>query len=222
MLDYDLVRTYYYDPPATRPDRVPTDEELIARYERRRYDDCILRGGDPKAEGLGPHGSMIGGTGKPTTIHHTDPVNTTLLDPLPLSWWDYPRAQLRILPPGGIPAAHGYLADLSGAHLAGVLNRPSGPRLAQLFRSPDLLDGDRAIIAHLFGAIPAPRFYRLRTDGAVSLYEIARALHTTRTRRADLVRWINRFARRPFTVAGTPTTTPPAHTPPRSPHPSHP
>ena len=140
---------------------------------------------------------MIGGTGKPTTIHYTDPVHTTLLDPLPLSWWAYPRARLRILPPGGIPAAHGYLADLSGAHLAGVLNRPSGARLAQLFRSPALLEADRGILAHLFGAITGPRFYRLRTDGAVSLYEMARALHATRTRRGDLVRWINRFAVRP-------------------------
>ena len=64
MIDYDLVRTYYFDPPAPHPHRVPSDEELIARYERRRFDDCILRGGDPKAEGLGPHGSMIGGPGK--------------------------------------------------------------------------------------------------------------------------------------------------------------
>ena len=103
MTDYDLVRAYYFDPPAPHPHRVPSDEELIARYERRRVDDCILRGGDPVAEGLGPHGSMIGGPGKPTTIHRTWPERTTLLDPLPLSWCAYPRAQLRILPPGGRP-----------------------------------------------------------------------------------------------------------------------
>ena len=197
MIDYDLVRTYYYHPPSPHPERVPSDEELIARYERRRYDDCILRGGDPVAESLGPHGSMIGGPGKPTTIHSTNPERTTLLDPLPLSWWAYPRAQLRLLPPGGQPAADAYLDGLSGGHLAGVLNRPSGRRLAQLFRSPDPLDADLDIMRHLFGAITAPGFYRLRTDGGVSLYEMARALHATRTRRADLVRWINRYARPP-------------------------
>ncbi len=199
MIDYDLVRTYYYDPPAPHPHRVPSGEELIARYERGRYDECILRGGDPKAEGLGPHGSMIGGPGNPVTVHYTDPERTALLDPLPLSWWAYPRAKLHIVPPGGPTEAHAYLAALSGAHLAGVLNRPSGPRLARLFRSSDLADADRAILGHLFGAVTAPRFYRLRTLGGVSLYEMARALHATRTRRADLVRWINRFARRPST-----------------------
>lgn len=197
MIDYDLVRTYYYHPPSPHPERVPTDEELIARYERRRYDDCILRGGDPAAEGLGPHGSMIGGPGKPVTIHSTSPERTTLLNPLPLAWWDYPRARLRILPPGGQAAADAYLASLSGAHLAGVLNRPSGARLGQLFRSQAPSQADRAILRHLFGAISAPGFYRLRTDGGVSLYEMARALHSTRTRRAALVRWINRYARRP-------------------------
>ena len=197
MIDYDLVRAYYFDPPAPNPRRVPSDEELIARHERSRFDDCVLRGGDPVAEGLGPHGSMIGGPGKPTTLHHCRVERTTPLEPLPLSWWAYPRARLRILPPGGRPAAHSYLADLSGAHLAGVLNRPGGPQLARWFRSTRLSDADRAILGHLFGAVPSPRFKRLRTLGGISLYEMARALHATRTRRADLVRWINRFARRP-------------------------
>lgn len=201
MIDYDLVRAYYFDPPPRDPERVPSDEELIARHERRRYEDCILRFGDPVAEGLGPHGSMIGGPDKPTTVHYERAERTTLLDPLPLSWWDYPWARRAILPPGGERAAHAFLADVAGIHLAGVLNRPSGPRLARLFRSPALLDADRAVLRHLFGAITAPRFYRLRTDGGVSLYEMARALHATRTRRADLVRWINRFAVRPSAAA---------------------
>lgn len=197
MTDYDLVRAYYFDPPAPHPHRVPSDEELIARYERRLVDDCILRGGDPEAEGLGPHGSMIGGPGKPATVHYTSPERTTPLDPLPLSWWAYPYAQLRILPPGGQPAAHAYLADLAGTHLAGVLNRPGGRRLGRMFRSTHLSGADRAILKHLFAAVSAPRFKRLRTAGGISLYEMARALHTARTRRADLVRWINRFAVRP-------------------------
>ena len=41
----------YFDPPAPHPHRVPSDEELIARYERRGSDDCILRGGDPTWRG---------------------------------------------------------------------------------------------------------------------------------------------------------------------------
>lgn len=197
MIDYDLVRAHYFDPPTPHPHRVPSDEELIARYERRLFDDCILRGGDPAAEGLGPHGSMIGGPGKPTTVHPGRAERTIPRDPLPLSWWAYSRAQLRILPPGGQQAAHAYLGDLSGLHLAGIANRPTGPQLARMFRSRHLSNHDRPILTHLLNAVTAPRFMDLRTLGGVSLYEMARALHNTRTQRADLVRWINRFARRP-------------------------
>ncbi len=199
MIDFDLVRAYYFDPPPRDPRCIPSDEELIARYERLRVEQCIVRGGDPVAEGLGPHGSMIGGPGKPVTIHPWRAERTTLLDPLPLSWWAYPRAQLRILPPGGEQAAHAFLSDLSGLHLAGVPNPPSGPRLARMFRSADPSRADRAMLRPLLGAVPPPRFKRLRTQGGVSLYEMARALHVTRCRRAPLVRWINRFAVRPET-----------------------
>ena len=194
MIDYDLVRAYYFAPPPRDPERVPSDEELLARYERRLVEDCILRLGDPEAEGLGPHGSMIGGPGKPTTIHYCRAERTTPISPLPLSWWDYPRARERPQPPGGQPAAHAYLDDLSGIHLAGIANRPSGRSLARLFRSPRPSAADRDTLAHLFGAVTATRFNRLTTLGGISLYELARALHAAGTRRADLVRWINQFA----------------------------
>ena len=51
MIDYDLVRAYYFDPPPRDPERVPSDEELIARYERRRVEDCIRRGGASSRQG---------------------------------------------------------------------------------------------------------------------------------------------------------------------------
>lgn len=197
MIDYDLVRAYYFDPPPADPERVPSDEELIARYERRRFENCILRLGDPVAEGLGPHGSLIGGPDKPATVHYERAERTAPLNPLPLSWWDYPRARRAILPPGGQPAAHAYLGDLAGIHLAGIATRPSGPQLARLFRSAHLSTADRAVLAHLFGAVTQNRFKNLPSLGGVSLYEIARALHLTRVRRNPLVRWINQFAVRP-------------------------
>ena len=200
MIDFDLVRAYYFDPPPADPHRVPSDEELIARYERRRYESCIRRSGDPVAEGLGPHGSMIGGPGKPVTIHAVRAERTMPLDPLPLSWWDYPRARLRILPPGGQQAAYSYLRDLAGAHLAGMANRPTARRLVRMFRSAYLSSPDRDILAELFAALPPPRFKGLRTRGGISLYEMARALHVTGNRSNAFVRWINGFAIRPETA----------------------
>ena len=159
--------------------------------------------GDPVAEGLGPHGSMIGGPGKLITIHCERAERTTPLDPLPLSWWDYPRARLRVLPPGGQQAAYSYLRDLAGAHLAGVPNRPTAARLDRMFRSAHLSPADRDILAQL-GALPAPRFKSLRTVGGISLYEMARALHITRNRRNAFARWLHRLAVRPEAASSSP------------------
>ena len=194
MIDFDLVREYYYNPPARDPLSVPSDEELIARYERRCYESCILRSGDPVAEGLGPHGSMIGGPGKPVTIHHERVERTAPLRPLPLDWWDYPQARRRILPPGGRDEALAYLGDLLGLHMAGVPGRPSPSDLDAMFRTAHPSALDRSILRELFGALPAPHFKSLRTRGGISLYEMARAIHASGNRRNAFVRWLHRFA----------------------------
>ena len=194
MTDFGRVRAYYFAPPPPDPLSIPSDEELIARYERRRVERCILRLGDPASEALGPHGSMIGGPGKPITIHYERAERTTPLEPLPLSWWDHPRARLRILPPGGHQAALSYLHDLAGAHLAGVPNRPPARDLAIIFRSPNPSRADRDVLRQLLAALPAPRFKSLRTLGGVSLYEMAQAVHVTESRRNAFIRWLHRFA----------------------------
>ena len=41
----------------------------MAEAERRFVRLCLERGGDPKAEGLGEHGALIGGPGKPVRLH---------------------------------------------------------------------------------------------------------------------------------------------------------
>ncbi len=138
--------------------------------------------------------SMIGGPGQPITIHYERAERTTPLEPLPLSWWDHPRARLRILPPGGHQAALSYLHDLAGAHLAGVPNRPTAQDLALIFRSADPSPTDRDVLRQLLAALPAPRFKSLRTLGGVSLYEMARAVHVTGSRRNAFIRWLHRFA----------------------------
>ena len=194
MIDFARVRAYYFAPPPPDPLSIPSDEELIARYERRRVERCILRLGDPATEALGPYGSMIGGPGKPITIHYERVERTTPLIPLPLSWWDYPRARLRILPPGGQHAALSYLRDLVGAHLAGVPNRPPAQDLALMFRSPNPSPADRDLLRQLLAALPAPRFKSLRTLGGISLYEMGRAVHVTGSRRNAFIRWLHRFA----------------------------
>ena len=197
MLDLAKVRAFYFDAPAPEPSRMPTREELYARHERERFENCLLRGGDPEAEGLGPHGSLIGGPGRPLTVFHGFPEQRAKIDPLPLSWFDHPRGHTRLVPPGGIPEAHTFFASLSGAYLAGMPDRPSGPQLRRYFRSPEPGPRARSQIWHVFACIHPFDLHRIVPRGAVSLYEAVRALQITKTRRAAVVAWFNQFGVRP-------------------------
>jgi len=202
MLDFAKVRAYYFDPPPEDPERIPAREELYARYERERFEDCLLRGGDPEAEGLGPHGSLIGGPGKPLTLFHGFPELRARLRPLPLSWFDHSRGHTPIMPPGGLEEADAFFASLSGAYLAGMRDRPSGPLLRRHFRSAELTRQARSRVWQVFAAIQPFDLHRILPRGAVSLYEVARVMHLADIRRADVTSWINQFGVRPTRPAG--------------------
>jgi len=197
MLDFDQVRTFYFDPPPHDPERIPSREELTARYERERFETCVLRGGDPEAEALGPHGSLIGGNGKALTIHHTLPEVHAKLRPLPLTWFDNPRRHTRTLPPGGIEEAHLFFRSLSHAYLAGHRDRPSGARLRRHFQAPELSGLPLSLVWHVLACVRGFDLNRLLSYGGLSLYEIARSIHLTDIRRTSVSRWINQFAVRP-------------------------
>ena len=197
MLDLDLVRAFYFDPPPHDPERISSREELYARYERERFERCLLRGGDPEAEGLGPHGSLIGGRSKPLTLLHGFPELRAKLHPLPLSWFDHPRAHTPITPPGGIQEANAFFHALSCAYLAGMPDRPSGALLRRYFRSAELSGQPWSQVWHVLAAVRSFDLHRLLPRGAVSLHEIARAIHITKIRRATVVSWINQFGRPP-------------------------
>ena len=66
MIDFEAVRHAYRSPPPPN-DHVPTIEERIAAYEHQRVRQAQELGLDPRVEGLGEHGSLIGGPGKPPT-----------------------------------------------------------------------------------------------------------------------------------------------------------
>ena len=73
-------------------------------------------------------------------------------------------------------------------------NRPAAQDLAFMFGSPQPSPADRDVLRQLLAALPAPRFKSLRTLGGVSLYEMARAVHITGSRRNAFIRWLHRFA----------------------------
>ena len=75
MLDVAKIRTFYFHPPSDDPEHETTPEELWAAAERQAVEGCLLRAGDPKAEGLGEHGSLIGGRTSPPAASASTPRN---------------------------------------------------------------------------------------------------------------------------------------------------
>ena len=61
MVDIERVREFCFNPPPDDEPRFSTAEECYARNERSRVENCLDHDRDPKGEGLGEHGSLIGG-----------------------------------------------------------------------------------------------------------------------------------------------------------------
>ena len=194
VLNLAQVRHAYFHPPPDDPGRPLTREEVHARYERQRVERCLMRGGDPCREGLGEHGSLIGGAGKPLTLFGVRPERAVRLHPLPFAWFNHPRARATIPPRGGDERARRFLEMLAADHLAGMPERPGGRELRRLFRSTTLRPRERSQIWHIFACIRMCDLMRLHTRAGLSIYEIARSMRLAETRRAAVIRWINQFA----------------------------
>ena len=200
MLDREAIRCAYFAPPREGPpDHIPTDEELIAAHERRMVEACLASGDDPVAEGLGEHGSVIGGPDKPTRILIAPdaPEFIVPIEPMPLTWFSHPEAMVPRLDPDLPPAArrgHPFLRGLLHAHAAGVANRPTPAALARSLRAETVTESEAADLYNIFGCVFATDFGRFLWDEGLSLYEYARAIHHSGTRRNHLIRWLHLFA----------------------------
>lgn len=73
MLDTAKIRHLYFNPPTGGPPPAPSREEFYGRVERRAVEYCILAGGDPRAQGLGENGALIGGPGERARHFSRDP-----------------------------------------------------------------------------------------------------------------------------------------------------
>jgi len=164
MLDVVKIRHFYFHPPPDDPEHESTPEELWASAERQEVEECLLRGGDPRAEGLGEHGSLIGGPVKPARCFGFNPEKRLPRNPLPLSRFDHPRA--RATPPATPENPDLFFAGLSASYLAGYPNRPHGAALGRMFRTADLTPVERDQLWHIFACIHTKNLVRLLARAA--------------------------------------------------------
>lgn len=197
MLDVEKVREFYFNPPPDGESRFPSAEECYARYERSRVENCLYLGRDPELEGLGEHGSLIGGEGKPPTVLYDDPLRVVALPLPPLAWLDYAAAREPWPPDGGVTGARGFLGFLSAKHLAGLRERPGGAETEWLFRSRSLTWRESHWLRHIFLCLHADSFRRLVLGAGLSVYEVARAAHNSGVERGELAFWFDPYAIRP-------------------------
>ena len=176
MLDLAKVRHAFFNPAPEDPERILTREELYTRYELRRVEWCLHRGGNPHREGLSEYGSLIGGPDKPLTR------------------FDYPKARFGHPPRGGPEEAHYFFAALAAGHLAGMPERPTGARLVHTILSSQLKGREWSQVWHILACTRTWDLKRLFSRGGLSVYEVARAIHRSDTCRAEVVTWINQFA----------------------------
>ena len=192
MLDIPKIREIYSTPPTSAGEHFPSREELYARIEQRDVENCILSGGNPREWGLGKHGALIGGAGKPPRHFSTDPeFAIPYRTPLPLAWFEHPKALAA--PPTPPDQVSAFFAHLSGGHLAGYPYRPTGTQLAWIFRSSRPTAIERDQVRHVFACIHPWDLPGLLWSGGMSVYEVARAIHLCTTRRQDVIAWINLF-----------------------------
>ncbi len=195
MLDLGKIRHFYFHPPADDPDLRASPEAIWAVAERQAVEECLLRGGDPEAEGLGEHGSLIGGPEKPPRCFGFDPVKRLPRDLLPLSRFDHPRARTAL--PVPVRDSDAFFGRLSAGYLAGYPDRPDGAALGRMFRATELTPVERDQLWHLFACIRMKDLVRLLARGGLSVRQIARAVHLSRARFGNVVDWIHEFAARP-------------------------
>lgn len=192
MLDIPKIRHFFSNPQTSTGEHFPSREELYARTELRDVENCILSGGDPREWALGVHGALIGGAGKPPRHYSVDPeFAIPHRNPLPLEWFEHPKALAA--PPTPPELVHAFFSHLSGGHLAGYRDRPTGGQLARIFRSPRMTPVESDQVRHVFVSIHPWDLPGLLWSGGMSVYEVARVIHLSRTFRQDVIGWINLF-----------------------------
>ena len=199
-IDRAALREAYFNPPPAGEFRdIPTREEYMAEAERWFVNLCLERGGDPKAEGLGEHGALIGGPGKPVRFH----VNLSrrfhhYAKPrlAPLSWFDRPAVRTGN---GRQDPSHVWIYGLITSYMAGVPkeSRPSAQQLYDALHKKQPDDLERFWLYSALSCITMLELRRTMHAEGLSIRTVVGALHASGVLRHDQCRWANQFAEKP-------------------------
>ena len=197
-IDVEAVRRAYRELPDEGFAGVPSREERFAMSERALMRICEASGRCPKAEGLGEHGSLIGGKGKPMRVHWGSRPFDHCARPVlaPIAWF----ARLgNVRAGGGRDAGHLRLRAAIAAHMAGVpkASRPSGAALRAAFLSeaPSVLE--RAWLRLVLSSAGVRELMLIGSEEGFTARTFARAAHLSGTASHRLCNWLNQYAEHP-------------------------
>ena len=194
-LDVEAVRREFWrldrSGGALRTDRVPTREDIHARWHWQTERNLLHCGFDP-ADEVGRGSPLISGKGVMRPQEEVNPLEKRFrYDPMPLPWFDNAPARAVFRDPD---PEHWLLSRLSGKHLAGYSGRPSGAELFRWLTEGAQTELQRAWLAELLCDIREEVYPQLRRRDALSIWHIARAALECDVKRGALSRWLNQFA----------------------------
>ena len=199
-INVEAVRAAYRAPREDDEFRgVPTREERLAEAEHELVRLCRASGGDPVAEGLGEHGSLIGGPTKPLRllVGNARPLEEYARPRLaPPAWFDNAAGNSNS---GLRDPEHRRLRMAIASYMAGTPVE-SRPTAAQLFESFTATAPDEMQRFWLHSVIACASVRELRDimfHEGLSRHDLARAIHAVGAVRHDLANWLNQFSVRP-------------------------
>ena len=178
-----------------RLDRVPTREDIYARWHWNRQKFCEERGWDPVKRKVGRYSFLAGGVGQPDIKLDEPPLEWRFnFDPMPLGWFDHPGARAIIAQED---QNHVFLHHLAAKNLAGWVDRPEGSDIFRMFTTGLCDDDDTVMMRELLANIHPEEYPQLYRRDALSIWHIARAALDSQVRRGRLSWWLNLHAVKP-------------------------
>ncbi len=180
---------------ALRTDRIPTREDIFARWHWDMEQKLLNAGMNPGKEDVGRLSAMIGGRGRCQPWKDEQPLEKRFrYAPMSLPWFDHPDARHVFVKPD---PDHRFLHALSAGHLAGYSRRPSGHDLFRQMTVGMRTELERDFMAELLCDIREEDYPQLRRQDALSVWHMARTVLDCGVLRGALSRWLNQFAVRP-------------------------